>query len=114
MIPLMASDLQYFPSRPLRFAGIHARGGSGKTVCQEVKRTQMNGTPKQTDSLRRWYTFRRRLRSRITMHLSRLSMRTSFVLAMILVGLLGVYFVLASGSAFRHSALENQRVMLGE
>ncbi len=41
-------------------------------------------------------------------------MRTSLALAMMLVGMLGVYFVFASGSAYRHSALENQRVMLGE
>ncbi len=41
-------------------------------------------------------------------------MRTSFIIALTVVGALGAFFVFTSGNAYRSLALENQRAALGE
>ena len=48
------------------------------------------------------------------MQLNRLSMRSSLIIALALVGVLGAYFVFNSGSTYRNLAIENQRTMLAE
>ncbi len=48
------------------------------------------------------------------MQLNRLSMRSSFIIAMTMVGMLGVYFVFKSGGVYRDFALEHQRTALTE
>jgi diguanylate cyclase (GGDEF)-like protein len=48
------------------------------------------------------------------MQLNRLSMRNSLIIAMTVVGMLGVYFVFTSGGTYRDFAVENQRTALAE
>ncbi len=48
------------------------------------------------------------------MLLNQLSMRTSLIIAVTVVGMLGVFFVLASGERYRDVSLAQQRTALGE
>ena len=68
----------------------------------------------RTDSHRRLFVFSRFWRLRITMLLNQLSMRTSLTVAVMVVGLLGVFFVFTSGDIYRDVSLAQQRTALGE
>ena len=68
----------------------------------------------RTDSHRRLFVFSRFWRLRITMLFKQLSMRTSLTIAVLVVGLLGVFFVFASGDVYRDVSLAQQRIALGE
>ena len=66
------------------------------------------------DSHRRLFVFSRFWRLRITMLVNQLSMRMYLTMAVMAVGLLGMFFVLASGDIYRDVSLAQQRVALGE
>ena len=68
----------------------------------------------RTDSHRRLFVLSRFWRLRITMLFNQLSMRTSLTVAVMVVGLLGVFFVYTSGDIYRDVSLAQQRTALGE
>src|SRR3989344_4958550 len=74
----------------------------------------MDGTGKQMNSRQRLKLFRRRLRSRTTMQLNQLSMRTSLIIAMTVMGLLSVFFVLETSRVWHEFAVDNQRASVNE
>jgi diguanylate cyclase (GGDEF)-like protein len=74
----------------------------------------MDRKHKRMDSHRRLVALKQRLQSRITMQLNRLSMRSSLMVALAVVGGLGAFLVFSSGSTYRNLAIEQQRATLAE
>lgn len=74
----------------------------------------MEREQKRTDSHRRLFVFRRFWRLRITMLLNQVSIRMSLIIGMTVVGLLGVFFVLASGISHRDVSMAQRQAVLGE
>ena len=68
----------------------------------------------RTDSHRRLFAFTRVWRFRITMLFKQLSMRTSLTVTVTVMGMLGIFFVLASGDIYHDVSLAQQRAALGE
>jgi len=74
----------------------------------------MEREQKRTDSHRRLIVFRRFWRLRITMLLNQISIRMSLIIGMTVVGLLGVFFLLASGISHRDVSMAQSQAVLGE
>src|SRR3989344_2547152 len=89
-------------------------GRHGNRKHQEIFKVPMERERSRMDSHRRLFVFSRFWRLRITMLVNQLSMRMYLTMAVMAVGLLGMFFVLASGDIYRDVSLAQQRVALGE
>ena len=114
-MPITGTGIARFTGRQrVCTRGRSASGAAGTGTLQEVTRVPMEREHQRTDSHRRLFVFSRFWRLRITMLLNQMSMRTSLTVAVMVVGLLGVFFVYTSGDIYRDVSLAQQRTALGE